>query len=410
MHWFGRNRWHWVGYCIFSVLNGIKRIIRKTEILLELALRFRKHRNIFFVHANDSRSLQLAFVRCARSIGHDILESKFPNRDVFPIWQSYGDADKAEAFKVWLREAEERHNMLIVDDLDAIQDRDGIRDALPREVPIAIFSTRDPGLCRALSHTGCFIDIPEMEPHDIVSVMKSVLSEYELERYDTEIDSDNLEEIAKVVHGHPLAACRAISYITDILPLEIPSDAPELKFIEMFNGSNHSARKRFLEYKPPIGPSVMETFEISLQRLRRHQDQADKLLHVAAYMGNSDAIMELREFLSLKRPWLGRIKEDLPDFDVFDQEFSGRGEYLAELQNVSIIQRSVRNEPLYIHPLWVECLKQRVGHEGRLRWMRQLYLLCSNPWVGDELVKIDTYRQHWSTIVSNFDIDISELK
>ena len=167
-------------------------------------------------------------------------------------------------------------------------------------------------------------------------------------------------------------------------------NSPAEMFLDMFNGSDWKARKRFLEYKPRLGLSIMETFTVSLDRLRRHQHAAPKLLELLAFLSGKN--LNFRKFLSLERPWLTNIENELPDYEVFDRGLSGQSEYLAELENVSIGFRPTLTSPLQLHPLWIECVHQRAGHEGRVRWLRQIFLLCYLSWIHDGEETLDELR------------------
>ena len=197
------------------------------------------------------------------------------------------------------------------------------------------------------------------------------------------IPEKELEELAKVVDGHALGACRAISYILHVLA-QTADESPATIFLDIFNGSEWESRLQFLEYKPRIGLSVMETFASSLERIRRHQTEAVRLLELLAFLSGKNKSLNFRKFLGLQRPWLEEFQRLLPDCDIFARKLTSQMEYLAELENVSIGVRPDISSPLQIHPLWLECIQQRAGHEGRVRWIRQIILLCFGSHTRDE--------------------------
>ena len=227
------------------------------------------------------------------------------------------------------------------------------------------------------------------------------------------ISEDELVAIAKVIDGHPLGACRAISYIFHVLSQT--ADKPAAIFLEIFDGADWEARKSFLNYKPQFGLSVMGAFEISLQRLRRHEDPTlglldptMRLLELLAFISNRDEPLSFRDFLGIKRPWLDQFKSDLPDYDVFARGWTGQAEYLAKLEKVSIGVRPHMQCPLEIHPLWIECIQQRAGPVARLRWLRQILTLCHASFVRNEEETFSILRplaKNSFLIASRFNID-----
>lgn len=183
-----------------------------------------------------------------------------------------------------------------------------------------------------------------------------------------------LESIAGMVDGHALGACRAIGYILHVLTQT--DDRPAGKFLDMFNGSDWEARSRFLQYRPTIGRSIMETFVISLDRIRQHKEDALRLLNLLGFLNSKDRSLDFRDFLRPRRPWLTELQSKLPDYDLFAKGLVGQGECLSELENVSLGVRPDVSSPLHIHPLWLECIQQRVGLESRVRWIRQILIIC----------------------------------
>lgn len=112
-----------------------------------------------------------------------------------------------------------------------------------------------------------------------------------------------------------------------------------------------------------------------MDRLRTHRIIASRFLELLAFLSDGTGLLDFRKFLGLMGPWLRDLEDDLPDYEVFTCGLLKQSEYLAELENVSIGVRPSLSSHLQLHSLWIECILQRAGHEGRVRWLRQILLL-----------------------------------
>ena len=340
--------------------------------------------NIFFIRAHDTRSLESSFLELANDVGHDLLSTRYPSTDLAAIWRDLGPSQRIRTFKSWLAEPSNQPLLFIVDDLDSLKDEAAIRAALPREARVILYSTRDPSIAGSLERSYQEHRVSTMDVDEMASLMTMVLTRSGDTFSQAQISETDLEAIAKVVDGHALAACRAVSYIIQILS-QIAADTPAKEFITMFQGSDWKARKHFLQYRPRFGLSIMETFALSLDRFRHHQVAAHQFLELLAFISSKDQSLDFRRFLRIERPWLDELRPRLPDYELFAAGLLEQGEYLTEFENVSIGFRDNLNTPLRLHPLWLECIRQRAGVEGRQRWLRQVLLLCHWPGVRDEI-------------------------
>ena len=367
--------------------------------------------NVFFIQARDLKTLESAFLDIATSIGHDLLSIRFPHTDLAGIWRSYGPSERVRAFKTWLGHRSNQASLFIVDDLDGFEDETLIKAALPREAQYILYSTRDPSLIGSLERDSQTWYIPTMKDDEIASLMTTTMRRSGVHLSSATISEHELEAIAHVVDGHALGACRAISYIIHVLA-QTADESPAAVFLDMFKGPDWKSRSNFLEYKPRIGFSIMETFATSLERLHRHQKEARRLLELLAFLSDKDHTLNFRRFLRLERPWLQDLRCILPDYDVFASGLAGQREYLAELENVSIGVRPDVSSPLQIHPLWLECIQQRAGHEGRVRWIRQIIMICHGSYArGEEqnFLSLRPFLQNSFAIAARFDIRFDEL-
>ncbi len=344
--------------------------------MLEVALRFKDVANIFLIHADDLNSLELAFRRIAESIGHDLLTSKYLSVDIAAIWRGFGPSQMVAAFKAWLMEPVNQPILFIVDDLDRLKDATTIKEALPREAQIILCSTRDPSIAiESMDRTPTQFRIQSMGIEETTSLLRMVLRRNDVAVSNFDVSTSEMEAIARTVDGHALAACRAVSYIVNVIA-RTTEESPITAFLHMMDGPDWKARSEFLNYKRKMGPSLMETFDMSLQRLSGGKVPTIRFLELLAFLNSKNQSLDYRSFLGMKRPWLREMKADLPDYEVFAAETTEQGKYLDELENVSIGFRTTFRGPLIIHPLWIECIQQRAGQEGSQRWIRQILLLC----------------------------------
>ena len=372
---------------------------RKTEILLEVAFRFRNEANVFFIKVHDGKSLHLALLEIATSIGHDLLSAKYPRADLASIWRPYGPQERVQAFKTWLAQEENQPILFLVDDLDGFKDESLITDVLPREARTALYSARDPNVLEDLSRESRTYHISNMDTDEMASLMNTVLQKSDSRISQNIISEEEFEAVADIVDGHALGACRAVAYILNVLSQT--TDTPAADFIDLSRGTDWEARRKFLDYKCRRGMSIIETFTVSIERIRRHEAATTRLLELLAFLSSRDKGLDFRDFLGIKRRWLGELKDDLPDYESFARGLIGQNEYLAELERVSIGVRPRVPGPLRIHPLWIECIQQRVSHAGRVQWLRQILILCHASFVRDE-------KDSW-LILRPFTLNVQEI-
>ncbi|KAL8721377.1 MAG: hypothetical protein Q9225_001924 [Loekoesia sp. 1 TL-2023] len=249
-----------------------------------------------------------------------------------------------------------------------------------------------------------------MNVDEMASLMNAILRRSGSRVTDYVISEVELEAIAQIVSGHALGACRAVSYILNVLSQT--SEKPAATFIQAFSGSKWRVRKQFVEYKPRFGLSVMETFNTSLERMQHHKEASMKLLELTAFLSNNSRSLYSRDFFRVERPWLEELRADLPDYEIFALGLEGQNEYLLELERVSLGVRTVVPGLLEIHPLWIECIQQRAEHSGRLRWLRQILTLCHASFLHDpqQYTRIlNSFKQNAIEIADRFAISLRDL-
>ena len=156
----------------------------------------------------------------------------------------------------------------------------------------------------------------------------------------------------------------------------------------------------------------METFEISLERIRSCRLETLRLLDSLAFLSSGNQQIDFRSFLGFERPWLGDLRPSLPDYEVFALGLADQSEYLAELENVSLGVRSQSKKPLTIHSLWLECIQQRAGNSNRIRWLRQILLLCHGSIARkeiDDYNKMRPFVANALSIANRFQVSLDDL-
>lgn len=341
------------------------------------------------------------FLGMAETVGHDLLLGRYPHHELHSIWLNYGEVKKIEVFKEWLGAEANRSCLVFLDDIDGIETDDAIREALPRDAHMVLTTTRDPSL--AIELRSNVIRVSDLGFDDMGDLIRD-----EMAIYNFKVDRTDVDPIIRYLKGHPLAGCRAASYIASELS-HSSGYAAVKEFIWSWEGQDWSARRTFLDYKPRADSlSIMETFEISVNRLGPAGDSiARGFLDAIAFTCDADTI-NFRSFFSIERPWLQEASPHLPDCQIFEGGLRNKTAYLKAFEKVSLGTRKSVAEPLHFHPLWLECIRQRCGHGGRSRWLRQILLLCYYSWRrGDK--RVLPYAKNCLQIAWHFGIHREEL-
>ena len=68
--------------------------------------------------------------------------------------------------------------------------------------------------------------------------------------------------------------------------------------------------------------------------------------------------------------------EEFPDSDILGAENFYLRRLFNEIETVSLGERIEVSSPFRFHPLWLECTRHAMGSPGRLRYARQVLLVC----------------------------------
>jgi hypothetical protein len=387
---------------------------RKTELLLAVAYQHKNKLNVFVVRPHECATIEDSYVEMANQIGHDCLASRWPIHERREIWSAYQPSKRVEAFKAWLGLPENRQSLFIIDDLDGFEQVESIKTALPRGVDNLIFATRKPGLRVQRVRTYFPLRMSPMKLWETVDLMEDFLDKGGYNDDGTVLGRKELEMIARVVYGHPTSALNAVSYIVELILPEM-TDSPGDVFIERLINTDHEARRVFLEYEPDFETSILQTFEQSRKRLKDPDGLVWRLMTLIAFLQTDEnPSIDFRRFFG-RMDELQDIRAELPDYDILSSPPTGVS--LSKLENVAFGYRQSTRGPLLFHPIWLECVRQLIGPEARVRAARQV-LLVSHRVISklsgseeDESQRVAYLAHAFKTleVCQSFRIDVADL-
>jgi hypothetical protein len=379
-------------------------------VLLEYGFRSRQSKNIFFCQVQPKEEFETSLHKVAMIVGADVLPPRIPIADKQVVWSNLSRQQRVEAFLSWLAEPSSTASVLLFDDVDALADVEGVAGAIGSCAHTVIFSSRNPslieGLCESAHRDGCRYQISDMPIQELVNLMTQTLRAASLAHNPLDISSTDLEKVAHIVQGHVMGACRAVQFICQRLALN-PGADPIARFLNSFENGDWETRHAFLEFRPSPGRSLAEVFETSLKRLRESEQLAGRLLHFAAFL--SETAQHFRVFMQRGRPWLSAVEAEVPNVGLFRLDESLFDKLLHDLINTSALI-FLDDGTLKIHPLLQEYLRQRVGHPGRLRILRQIYLLAHTSAKLDEDTTImQQFKDNCIRIAEAFRITANDI-
>jgi hypothetical protein len=379
-------------------------------VLLEYGFRSRRLKNVFFCQVQPNEEFETSLHKVATVVGADVLPQRIPLADKQTVWNNLSRQERVEAFVSWLSELSSTASVLLFDDVDALADMQGVAWAIGSCAHTVLFTSRNPSvlesLCESAHRDGCPYQISDMSIQELVNLMTHTLRAASLARNPLDISSTNLEKVADIVQGHSMAACRAVQFICQRLALN-PGADPTTRFLSSFENGDWETRNAFLEFRQIPGRSLAEVFEASLKRLRESEHLASRLLHFAAFL--SETVQHFRVFMLRDRPWLSAVEAEVPNVSLFRLDRSLFDKLLHDLVNTSALI-FLDDGTLKIHALLQEYLRQRVGHPGRLRILRQIYLLADISVKLDEDTTImQQFKDNCIRIAEAFRITVNDI-
>lgn len=348
----------------------------KTELLLNLACRHRNRSNIFFLSAQDSTSLEEAYLFIANDLWSEILANRHPENDRYRIWYTLPRSERIDLFKRWLGAPENQNTFILVDDIDGLPHED-ITEAIPARAKNIIITTRNPGLTASLGNARDLrfrqLAVTEMAMEDMAKFTTESLQTINNNgEEDIDFTDDPIQAISQAAVGHPLLAARAVSYILTDLMEQYDISATD-KFIHDANTADLEERKALLWHKPPLQSSMMENFAVSRIRLSDPDGPTWGLMKLLAFTSLEDG--KFHGFIFHPRPWVQELKNVLNFYDIWSAKHQLRA-WMAELVQVSLAGRKSRREVLRFHPVIVQCVQIMVEPEERIQIMRDILILA----------------------------------
>lgn len=219
---------------------------------------------------------------------------------------------------------------------------------------------------------------------------------------------DTLLAIVNSVGGHPLAASNAVKYVIRVVSQYKEATAGR-SFIAMMAGNNYQARHHFLSYKPDA-PSIMETFQVSQSRLSKPDYEARTLMYFISLIETEggDDDFDFRDFFfehTCPVP-----ADDFPDQSILGAESFQLQDLFGELEKVSFGERLQTSKPFQFHPLWLECTRHSISHEERIRYARQILLICYHMISGDADDSFLPHVRKCLRVCKSFRIGLNDLQ
>ncbi|RMJ19697.1 hypothetical protein CDV36_000698 [Fusarium kuroshium] len=265
-----------------TVVKGIAGI-GKTELLMRFAAKYKHRRNIFFLKAHNSKRLEDALANICHSIGFDMIENPNVNRE---RWRETDPSEKLEIFVDWLGKDFNKDSLLILDDAE-IFGSSSIQAALKYPAWHIVMSTRDSNL-EEFDRESEDVRLAPLAAKDTVSLLQTLvnrLAEDDLKLF----HQQDLQCLARAIHGHPLAAHNAIPFLLKHLGSYIN---PIEEFVRILDNGTRERRRVFFKFvaKGRTNRSLWDAFDGSLQLLNQEGDSenAVKFLQLLPYLRTDD--------------------------------------------------------------------------------------------------------------------------
>jgi len=381
--------------------------------------------NIFLVQTTPSVSVQEALLSIANSIGSELLVKHHPDQYLYGLWSDLTVDQRIAAFKQWLTEKGAENTLFLVDDIESLS-RPDIDLVLRQPARNVVITTRNPVMLTGLSqefHLNFHhFRLVELNDGDMVRLVSRAFEDL-IEGSDFSSDTDQLKAVSKIACGHPLAALRVASFIATEYSeqdgtLAIKEFAHEIE-------SRHDERKippEVFTYQPTLQISIADNFEISRKRLPRPDGPSWTLMQLLAFMELENSAFI--NFLFLERPWIIELQDNFTFYEIWSADHSNLRSWLSSLRKVSFGTANSQSDFLRFHPLLIQCIQEQVGHEVRVKIIRDILLLASESikrpdsssekvHSGTTLVSVKMLHaqaQHCSTLCKVYGISQKELK
>jgi hypothetical protein len=387
---------------VFSSIKSLVDHGRKTELLSKLIDTQKCRRNIFFSRARCSDTFEDTLKAIALNIGFDMMENPLLNRE---IWRTTPSIERVQIFIKWLGNPCNEKALLVIDDLDAYEDPDEINKVLTCPARNIIVSTRNSDL-RGTYRRFEELRVSQLDLDSTISLMDGMINDTESELF----TPDGLKAVARVIHGHPLAARLAIPFIVERFGTY---ENPAQEFVRLFNSSDSTAREIFWNFKSDDGLSLWDSFQVSYDRLKRRDKDgsASNLLGLLPFLKTDTNHID---FFKQEMPWLDEVdKTQLADTIIFKAKFIHLAGWLSEIRKVSFyVSKTAKNsdEILNLHPLVLQFVMMQAGTHARVRFLKQMFtLLHKLACGGDEKGLAEPHVRHCLQVCAEFNTPLSVL-
>ncbi|KAF5012463.1 hypothetical protein FDECE_1515 [Fusarium decemcellulare] len=390
-----------------TVIKGIAGI-GKTELLIKFVANQLYHRNIFFLKARNSKSLEDALADVCNKVGFDMIENPEIN---WRRWQHTPTAERIQIFISWLGKDFNKDSLLILDDAEVFGAA-AIQAALRYPVWHMVMSTRDSNL-RGAGRNFCDLRLSPLTSDATSLILKDTIKDEMKSAMEDEMEDEmkrfsgkDIQSLAEAVHGHPLAAQNVIPFLLRYL---INVKNPTKDFIRILNRGSQAEKKVFFKFKQK-DRSLWDAFNNSLQLLKQQEDSenAVKLLQLLPYLRTDD---DIDSFLQIPKKKPVALSCESEDAMVLRSEYLVVSEWLNKLQDVSFyITRSPRRpKSLQIHPLVLQFAQLIAGEDAQKRRIRELLNMFYELGRNDYPQSIIPHAEHCLKICTRLGTTPQEL-
>ena len=288
-------------------------------------------------------------------------------------WRRKSYQAKGESFKSWIERSDEP-KVIIIDDADAVDEKAIEGFTQPQKAQTLILSTRNPNL------------LPSRELRKLpLAALDAAEAARLLNSRGCICSDDDIQKLVNHLGNHPLGIQHAIEFISKqlihLLPYETRS--PTQIFLDSFSSPEHESRRLFLETKYFQNRSILDSYKVSVNRLpSEDRDLSLSLLGFAAFLKSEKQDNDIFRFLGATIEWWPHWQElegQLDDFELLSMSKSFTGgiklsKYIKNLVDVSLL--TVSGQRRDIHCLWAECIRQLADKKDRVRYVKQIILIC----------------------------------
>ncbi|KAK4164409.1 hypothetical protein QBC43DRAFT_262507 [Cladorrhinum sp. PSN259] len=262
----------------------------KTQMALEYAYRH-CHRNpacsVFWVHADNETTFAQDYKSIARKLGLDKLDGE-------KLLMAVRERLESDSERQWL---------LVLDNADDLtlfgvggtfydtlsgrpEESRSLYNYVPRGAGTVLWTSRDERIIGTLVGPRRGIQVGGMSPNEAISLLETFRDE--------NVGSDeaiDAEELVEELQWLPLAISQAGAYLRRTsTPIKeylskIAAGKERWRLLKMMEFDRHR--------RPGVPNSVLETWSISIERIRLENEMAYRILHTIAYVNNQDIPSEL---------------------------------------------------------------------------------------------------------------------